>query len=105
MTAINSRARLLLTREVGRAMVERGDGGRIVNAANAGLRKSVVEGLAEHRIAVNPVLRAGRVYSLELPLRDEALAGVGPRQRLGKCVAAARRLLGKVDDGRLAQTA
>jgi sugar phosphate isomerase/epimerase len=39
------------------------------------------------------VLPADRVYSLELPLRSEAKAGIGPHERLGKCVAAARRLL------------
>jgi sugar phosphate isomerase/epimerase len=39
------------------------------------------------------VLPADRVYGLELPLRSEAKAGVGPHERLGKCVAAARRLL------------
>jgi sugar phosphate isomerase/epimerase len=39
------------------------------------------------------VLPGDRVYSLELPLRSEAKAGLGPHERLGKCVAAARRLL------------
>ena len=39
------------------------------------------------------VLPRNRVYSLELPLRSEALAGVGPHERLGKCVVAARQLL------------
>lgn len=39
------------------------------------------------------VLPPDRVYSLELPLRSEAKAGIGPHQRLSKCVAAARRLL------------
>jgi sugar phosphate isomerase/epimerase len=41
------------------------------------------------------VLPADRVYSLELPLRAEAKAGVGPHERLAKCVAAARELLAK----------
>ena len=35
------------------------------------------------------------VFSLEIPLRSEAEAGIGPRERLGRCVAAARRLLAK----------
>ena len=39
------------------------------------------------------VLPGDRVYSLELPLRSEARAGIGPHERLGKCVTAARRLL------------
>lgn len=77
MNAINARAPFLLTREIGRAMVAKGDGGRIVNVATAGLRGSVVKGLAayvgskgalqalsqisafelaEHRITVNTVL-------------------------------------------------
>ena len=38
-------------------------------------------------------LPGDRVYGLELPLRSEADAGVGPHERLGKCVAATRRLL------------
>lgn len=45
------------------------------------------------------VLPRDRVYSLELPLRSEALAGVGPHERLGKCVAAARRLLAAAHGG------
>jgi sugar phosphate isomerase/epimerase len=38
-----------------------------------------------------------RVIGLEIPLRSEALAGVGPRERLGRCVAAARDLLARLD--------
>lgn len=38
-----------------------------------------------------------RVISLEIPLRSEAEAGVGPHERLGRCVAAARALLAKRD--------
>lgn len=34
-----------------------------------------------------------RVFGLEIPLRSEAEAGIGPHERLGKCVAAARALL------------
>ncbi|MGE3692325.1 MAG: sugar phosphate isomerase/epimerase family protein [Novosphingobium sp.] len=30
---------------------------------------------------------------LEIPIRSEALTGIGPRERLGRCVAAARNLL------------
>jgi sugar phosphate isomerase/epimerase len=39
------------------------------------------------------VLPANRVYALEVPLRNAAKAGQGPHERLGKCVAAARKLL------------
>jgi len=43
--------------------------------------------------AIVAALPEDRVYSLELPLRSEAEAGIGPRERLGKCVLAARALL------------
>ena len=33
-----------------------------------------------------------RVFALEVPLRSEADAGIGPHERLGKCVEAARKL-------------
>lgn len=39
------------------------------------------------------VLPEDRVYAIEVPLRSEALAGVSPHDRLGRCVQAARRLL------------
>lgn len=35
----------------------------------------------------------GVVIGLEIPVRSQALAGVGPHDRLGRCVAAARGLL------------
>lgn len=43
--------------------------------------------------ALLAVLPADRVYALEVPLRSAALAGEGPRERMGRCVTAARRLL------------
>jgi sugar phosphate isomerase/epimerase len=46
-------------------------------------------GLAE----IVAALPRDRVFSLEVPLRSEAEAGIGPRERLGKCVDSARRLL------------
>lgn len=39
------------------------------------------------------VLPRDRVFGLEVPLRSEAEAGIGPHERLGKCVEAARSLL------------
>src|SRR5665213_32091 len=39
------------------------------------------------------VLPPDRVYALEVPLLSEAEAGIGPHERLGKCVEAARALL------------
>ncbi|MDE2303122.1 MAG: sugar phosphate isomerase/epimerase [Sphingomonadales bacterium] len=39
------------------------------------------------------VLPADRVYAIEVPQRSEARAGKGPMERLGRCVAAVRRML------------
>ena len=39
------------------------------------------------------VLPRDVVIGLEVPLRSQADAGVGPHERLGRCVEAARRLL------------
>ena len=38
------------------------------------------------------------VMGLEVPLRSQADAGVGPHERLGRCVDAARELLAELDD-------
>lgn len=38
------------------------------------------------------------VIGLEVPLRSQAQAGVGPHERLGRCVAAARELLSRTDE-------
>jgi sugar phosphate isomerase/epimerase len=38
------------------------------------------------------------VIGLEVPLRSAADAGMGPHERLGRCVEAARSLLAKIDD-------
>jgi sugar phosphate isomerase/epimerase len=38
------------------------------------------------------------VIGIEVPLRSQADAGVGPHERLGRCVDAARGLLGQLDD-------
>lgn len=43
------------------------------------------------------VLPRERIVGLEVPLRSQAEAGVGPRERLGRCVAAARGLLARLD--------
>jgi sugar phosphate isomerase/epimerase len=42
---------------------------------------------------VMKALPPGRVVGLEIPIRSAAEAGVGPHERLGRCVAAARSLL------------
>jgi hypothetical protein len=45
------------------------------------------------------VLPADRVYAIEAPLRSQALAGIGPHERLGRCVEATRRLLAEAHPG------
>lgn len=80
MNAVNARGPFLLTREIARAMIEQGEGGRIINIATNGLRGAIVKGhapylgskgallalsqvsameLAEHHITVNTVLPGG----------------------------------------------
>ena len=80
MHAVNARAPFLMTREIARAMVAGGQGGRIVNIASAVLIGSIIKGLvpyasskgallamsaasafelAEHAITVNAVLPGG----------------------------------------------
>ena len=63
---INARAPFLLTRELGRAMVERGEGGRIVNVATAGLRGSVVKGLAAYVGSKGSLLGLSQISAFEL---------------------------------------
>lgn len=41
------------------------------------------------------VLPQDRVYAIEVPQRSAALAGIGPHERLSRCVEATRRLLGE----------
>lgn len=48
--------------------------------------------LADYIAALPPHV----TYALEVPLRSQAEAGVGPEARLGTCVTAARRLLGDI---------
>ena len=43
------------------------------------------------------VLPRDRVFALEIPQRSQADAGVGPYERLGRCVEAARRLFSDLD--------
>jgi len=78
--AVNARAPFLMIREVARAMIAKGQGGRIVNCASCGLEGQFVQGLAaylsskgglaalttsaafelaEHAITVNTVLPGG----------------------------------------------
>ena len=78
--AINARGPYLMTREIARAMIAKGDGGRIINVATCAVRGLVIKGLtayagskgalvslshmsafelAEHAITVNVVLPGG----------------------------------------------
>ncbi len=66
MNAINARAPFLLTREIGRAMVTRGEGGRIVNVATAGLRGSVVKGLAAYVGSKGALQALSQISAFEL---------------------------------------
>lgn len=66
MNAINARAPFLLTREIGRAMVARGEGGRIINVATAGLRGSVVKGLAAYIGSKGALQALSQISAFEL---------------------------------------
>jgi NAD(P)-dependent dehydrogenase (short-subunit alcohol dehydrogenase family) len=66
MNAVNGRGPLLLTRELGRAMVKKGEGGRIVNIATAGLRGSVVKGLASYVASKGALLGLSQISAFEL---------------------------------------
>ena len=66
MNAVNARAPFLLTRELGRAMVARGEGGRIVNVATAGLRGSVVKGLAAYVASKGAMQALSQISAFEL---------------------------------------
>jgi sugar phosphate isomerase/epimerase len=48
-------------------------------------------------LEVLAALPRDRVFALEVPLRSEAEAGLGPHERLGKCVEATRRLFAQLD--------
>jgi len=97
---INARGPFLMTRELGRAMVEGGQGGRIVNVASAWLRGMMVVGgaaygaskgalaafssgaaleLAPHGITVNTVLPGGAATPGAIHARGPAPEGPGHR--------------------------
>ena len=48
-------------------------------------------------LEIMAALPRDRVFALEVPLRSEAAAGIGPHDRLGKCVEATRKLLAQLD--------
>lgn len=66
MNAINARGAFLMTREVARAMIAAGDGGRIVNIASTALIGSLVRGLAAYAASKGAMLALGRASAMEL---------------------------------------
>jgi NAD(P)-dependent dehydrogenase (short-subunit alcohol dehydrogenase family) len=66
MNAVNGRGPFLMTREIGRAMAAQGAGGRIINIATAGLRGSVVKGLAAYVGSKGALSALSRVSAFEL---------------------------------------
>lgn len=107
INAINARAPFLMIREVARAMVAKGEGGRIVNCASSSLAGQFVQGLAaymaskgglaalttsaafelaEHGITVNTVLPGG--VGTPGAIAAEGPPPIGPGNRkppLGYC--------------------
>ncbi|HTV96088.1 MAG TPA: SDR family oxidoreductase [Steroidobacteraceae bacterium] len=66
MNAVNARGPFLMIREIGRAMVAQGTGGRIINIATAGLRGSVIKGLAPYVGSKGALLALSRIGAFEL---------------------------------------
>lgn len=66
MNAVNARGPFLMTREIARAMVAAGGGGRIVNIASAALVGSIVKGLAAYTGSKGALLGLSRASALEL---------------------------------------
>jgi NAD(P)-dependent dehydrogenase (short-subunit alcohol dehydrogenase family) len=105
--AINARGPFLTIREIGRAMVAAGEGGRIVNIASTSVKSPMVIGLASyasakgalvtlsqtsafelvaHRITVNTVLPGGVATSGAMAARGPAVSGPARRPPpLGMC--------------------
>jgi NAD(P)-dependent dehydrogenase (short-subunit alcohol dehydrogenase family) len=105
--AVNARGPFLMTREVARAMIAAGEGGRIVNLATSGLIGQMVQGLAaylaskgalaaltqasamelaEHGITVNTVLPGGVGTPGAIAAQGPPPVGPGNRRPpLGMC--------------------
>jgi NAD(P)-dependent dehydrogenase (short-subunit alcohol dehydrogenase family) len=66
MNAVNGRGPFLMIREVGRAMAAQDAGGRIINIATAGLRGSLVKGLASYVSSKGALLALSQVSAFEL---------------------------------------
>lgn len=63
---VNARGPFLLTREVARAMVKAGQGGRIINIASAALVGSIVKGLSAYVGSKGALASLTRAFALEL---------------------------------------
>lgn len=105
--SINTRGAFLMTREIARAMVAAGTGGRIVNIASTSIKQPMVIGLAayasskgalavlsqstafelvEHGITVNTVLPGGVATPGAMAARGPVVSGPGRRRPpLGTC--------------------
>jgi NAD(P)-dependent dehydrogenase (short-subunit alcohol dehydrogenase family) len=66
MNHVNGRGPFLMTREIARAMIAKGEGGRIVNIASASLRGFMVKGLASYVGSKGALLGLGRASAFEL---------------------------------------
>jgi NAD(P)-dependent dehydrogenase (short-subunit alcohol dehydrogenase family) len=66
MNAVNARGPFLMTREIARAMVKAGRGGRIVNVASAALVGSIIKGLAAYTASKGALLALSRASAFEL---------------------------------------
>jgi NAD(P)-dependent dehydrogenase (short-subunit alcohol dehydrogenase family) len=66
MNAVNGRGPFLMTREVARAMIKSGQGGRIINVATAGLRGLIIKGLASYLGSKGSLLGLTRASAFEL---------------------------------------
>lgn len=64
--AVNARGPLLMTREVARAMVAAGNGGRIINVSSAALIGSVIHGLTAYTASKGALLALSRASAFEL---------------------------------------
>ncbi len=64
--AVNARAPMLLIRELARAMVAKGDGGRIINVASCVLRGQVIKGLSAYASSKGAIAALTRSSAFEL---------------------------------------
>ena len=66
MNQVNARGPFFMTREIARAMVAGGEGGRIVNVASMSLRGQIVKGLASYLASKGALLGLTQASAFEL---------------------------------------